>query len=81
MNNLNHAPIVGRAVMKNDVTFKVAKEVKPGDVVVDRLGNEMVIIEVSEEHPGECLALFNGIIKRINTSRVSMVIQRAQLNE
>jgi len=67
--------------MKNNVTFKDAKEVRPGDVVVDRAGNEMVVIEVLDEGTGECFALFNGAIKRINTSRVSMVVPQVRLDE
>jgi hypothetical protein len=81
MNNLNPAHVVAKATMKNNVTFKDAKEVRPGDVVVDRAGNEMVVIEVLDEGTGECFALFNGAIKRINTSRVSMVVPQVRLDE
>ena len=67
--------------MKNSVTFRDAKEVKPGDVVVDRAGNEMVVIEILNEGTGECFALFNGAVKRINASRVSLVVPGSKIDE
>ena len=81
MSPQTYAPTVEKAVMKNSVTFRDAKEVQPGDVIVDRAGNEMVVIEILDESAGECLALFNGVVKRINTSRVSMVVPRARADE
>lgn len=81
MNSLNHAHRVGRVMTKSEVAFKDAKEVQPGDVIVDRAGNEMVVVEVLDHSTGECLALFNGVIKRISASRVSMVVPKARSNE
>ena len=81
MNNRKSAPAVENLSMKNNLTFKDAKEVRPGDVIVDRAGNEMVVIEVLDESTGECVALFNGSIKRINAKRVSMVVPRIRLDE
>ncbi len=81
MTHLTSARTLERAVTKNNVTFRDAKEVQPGDVIVDRAGNEMVVIEILDESTGECLALFNGTVKRINTSRVSMVVPKVRMDE
>ncbi len=79
MNNHKNAHAVGNLSMKNNLTFYNAKEVQPGDVIVDRAGNEMVVIEVLDENTGECVALFNGSIKRINANRVSMVVPKGRV--
>lgn len=81
MNNHKNVHVAEKATMKSDVTFKDAKRVQAGDVIVDRMGNEMVIIEVLDENSGECFALFNGAVKRISAKRVSMVVPKARLNE
>ena len=81
MNNQKNALVVEKATMKSDITFKDAKRVQAGDVIVDRMGNEMVVIEVLDENSGECFALFNGVVKRISAKRVSMVVPKARLNE
>tara|TARA_Y100000310_G_scaffold157046_1_gene156465 strand:+ start:971 stop:1207 length:237 start_codon:yes stop_codon:yes gene_type:complete len=72
---------VGKVIMKSDVEFRSAQEVEPGDVIVDRFGNEMVIVEILDRKTGECFALFNGTLKRINTGRVSKVIAKGKNDE
>lgn len=67
--------------MQSSTTFKSAMGVKAGDVVVDKCGNEMVVIEIVNEKTGECFALFNGSVKRINTALVSQVVSRRLYDE
>lgn len=76
-----HVPPAGKATMKSDVKFRSAQEVQPGDVIVDRFGNEMVIVEILDRKTGECFALFNGTLKRVNTGRVSKVVAKGKNDE
>jgi hypothetical protein len=69
--------------MKNEtptptLRFCNSGQVEPGDVVVDRSGNEMVVIEVVNRTTGECYALFNGEIKLINASRAARIISEKE---
>jgi hypothetical protein len=45
-----------------------------GDILEDRHGNKMVIVDVLTERTGECYVLLNGKIKLIN-SQSSFVIK------
>ncbi len=56
---------------------KHAKKVSPGDVLIDREGHEMVVIEVVNKSTGDCYALYNGEIKLINALRSSRVMTKA----
>ena len=67
--------------MKNEtpaLRFCNSGYVEPGDVVVDRAGNEMVVVEVINRTTGECYALFNGEIKLINASRTARIISEKE---
>ena len=47
-----------------------------GDVIIDRRGNEMVIVEVIDPQTGDCYALFNGQVRLVNASKVAKVLER-----
>lgn len=55
-----------------NVIHRSLEEIKPGDLVVDRAGNRLVVIR-AESVPGEWLAFFNGKIKRVSGNRVTKV--------
>tara|TARA_B100001094_G_C18102397_1_gene756499 strand:+ start:778 stop:984 length:207 start_codon:yes stop_codon:yes gene_type:complete len=53
--------------MKNNIqrkkkTFKPS----PGDILEDRHGNRMVIVDVVGERTGDCYVLLNGKVKLVN---------------
>ena len=37
-----------------------------GDILEDRIGNKMVVVDVLQENPGECYVLLNGRIRLVN---------------
>ena len=62
------------------VTYKNSRVVSPGDVIVDRAGNEMVVIEVLSSSTGDCYALYNGELKLVNAFRSSKILQRKEVS-
>jgi len=64
--------------MKTKIIYKSLDEIQPGDIVVDRTGNKLVILQADNSH-GDWLAFFNGKIKRINEHRVTRI--RGFINE
>lgn len=62
---------------KADTNVKFCNDgnVTPGDVIIDRRGNEMVVVEVVDNQAGDCWALFNGKIRLINAFRVAKVME------
>ena len=48
----------------------------PGDVLIDRAGNEMIVVEVLSKITGECYALHNGSVKLINAYRTSVMSEK-----
>ena len=59
-------------MMKTKIIYKSLEEIQPGDLVVDRAGNRLVILQADNAH-GDWLAFFNGKIKRVNESRVARI--------
>ena len=60
--------------MSNDkFKFEHPGRVAPGDVLIDREGHEMVVIEVVNK-TGDCYALYNGEVKLINALRSSRIL-------
>ena len=59
--------------MSHDVRFQWAETVSPGDVLIDREGHEMVVIEVLNRFTGDVYALYNGDIKLVNAFKSSKV--------
>ena len=51
---------------------------KPGDVLLDRSGREMIVVEVVDKNSGDCYALYNGEVKLINALKSSVVVQQRQ---
>jgi len=62
--------------MKTNVVYKNLDDIQPGDIVVDRSGNKLVILRPDSFH-GDWLAFFNGKIKRINEKKVAKVRERS----
>ena len=54
--------------------FRSARLPSPGDVLIDRAGNEMIILEVVDAHTGDCYALYNGEVKLINALKSSIIV-------
>ena len=54
--------------------FRSVKLPSPGDVLIDRAGNEMIVLEVIDAHSGDCYALYNGEVKLINALKSSFVV-------
>lgn len=52
----------------------VKKSPRIGDILEDRYGNKMVIVDVLAERTGECYVLLNGKVKLVN-SQSSFVIK------
>jgi hypothetical protein len=50
------------------------KSPRIGDILEDRYGNKMVIVDVLAERTGECYVLLNGKVKLVN-SQSSFVIK------
>ncbi len=57
--------------------FEHPGRVSPGDVLIDREGHEMIVVEVVNKSTGDCYALYNGEIKLINALRSSRIMQKA----
>tara|TARA_B100000212_G_C27345793_1_gene521250 strand:- start:819 stop:1046 length:228 start_codon:yes stop_codon:yes gene_type:complete len=38
-----------------------------GDILTDRNGNKMVIVDLVDRHTGDCYVLLNGRVKLVNT--------------
>ena len=51
---------------------------KPGDVLLDRSGREMIVVEVVDKNSGDCYALYNGEVKLINALKSSVIVQQKQ---
>ena len=60
--------------------FRSAKLPAPGDVLIDRAGNEMIVLEVVDTHSGDCYALYNGEVKLINALKSSIIITPEKKN-
>ena len=60
--------------------FRSAKLPSPGDVLIDRAGNEMIVLEVVDTHSGDCYALYNGEVKLINALKSSIIITSENKN-
>jgi uncharacterized protein YfaT (DUF1175 family) len=58
--------------MKTRIIYKSLDEIKPGDIVVDRTGNKLMILQADNSY-GDWFAFFNGKIKRINERRVTRI--------
>jgi hypothetical protein len=54
--------------------FRSGRLPSPGDVLIDRAGNEMIVLEVVDKHSGDCYALYNGEVKLINALKSSIII-------
>ncbi len=52
------------------MTRKTEHEDSPrvGDILEDRIGNKMVIVDILNDTAGECYVLLNGRIKLVNPS-------------
>lgn len=57
------------------VLYENKKSVAPGDVIVDRSGNEMVVVEILNSKTGDCYVLYNGEIKLVNAFRSSRIVR------
>ena len=57
------------------ILYENKRNVAPGDVIVDRSGNEMVVVEILNAHTGDCYALYNGEIKLVNAFRSSRIVR------
>jgi hypothetical protein len=57
-----------------DHKFRSAILPSPGDVLIDRAGNEMIVLEVVDKHSGDCYALYNGEVKLVNALKSSIII-------
>ena len=49
--------------------------VAKGDILVDRYGNKMVVLEPVSDVNGDCYVLLNGRVKLINTNR-SLILKK-----
>jgi len=58
--------------IKNKIIYKSLDEIQPGDIVVDRSGNKLMILQADNSY-GDWLAFFNGKVKRINEQRVTRI--------
>jgi len=54
--------------------FRSALLPKPGDVLLDRSGNEMIVLEVVDKNSGDCYALHNGEVKLVNALKTSVIV-------
>jgi len=66
---------------KSRYRFEHAGMVAPGDVLIDREGHEMVVVEVVNRSTGDCYALYNGEIKLINALRSSRIMQKTTMTK
>jgi len=61
-------------MIKMNHKFRSALLPKPGDVLLDRSGNEMIVLEVVDRNSGDCYALHNGEVKLVNALKTSVVV-------
>jgi len=61
-------------VMAMSHKFRSATLPTPGDVLIDRAGNEMIVLEVVDTHSGDCYALYNGEVKLVNALKSSIIV-------
>ena len=54
--------------------FRSAVLPKPGDVLLDRSGREMIVLEIVDKNSGDCYALYNGEVKLVNALKSSVVV-------
>mgnify|MGYP001200507052 CR=1 FL=1 len=59
------------------VLYENKRAVSPGDVIVDRSGNEMIVVEILNSSTGDCYALYNGEVKLVNAFRSSRIVRLA----
>ena len=57
-----------------DHRFRSAILPKPGDVLLDRSGKEMIVLEIVDKNSGDCYALYNGEVKLVNALKSSVVV-------
>lgn len=62
-------------VTQMDRKFRNAILPKPGDVLLDRSGKEMIVLEIVDKYSGDCYALYNGEVKLINALKSSVIPQ------
>ena len=64
--------------MTKAATIKFCNDgkISAGDVIIDRRGNEMVVVEVVDRQSGDCWAMIDGKIRLINAYRVAKVTER-----
>ena len=60
------------------MAYENSRVVLPGDVIVDRAGNEMIVIEILNSATGDCYALYNGDVKLVNAFKSSKIIQEKE---
>ena len=60
--------------------FRSATLPAPGDVLIDRAGNEMIVLEVVDTHSGDCYALYNGEVKLVNALKSSIIVAPEKKN-
>ena len=60
--------------MSRDVRFQWAESVAPGDVLINREGHEMIVVEVLNKSTGDVYALYNGEVKLVNALRSSKIV-------
>ena len=53
-------------VQKNSIQQEEPKKIVAGDILEDRHGNKMVVIDVVPESIGECYVFLNGRVKLVN---------------
>ena len=46
-----------------------------GDILVDRYGNKMVVLDPVSDNTGDCYVLLNGRVKLINTNS-SLIVKK-----
>jgi hypothetical protein len=61
-------------MLKMNHRFRSAVLPKPGDVLLDRSGREMIVLEIVDKNSGDCYALYNGEVKLVNALKSSVVV-------
>tara|TARA_B100001094_G_scaffold308778_1_gene341799 strand:- start:554 stop:760 length:207 start_codon:yes stop_codon:yes gene_type:complete len=64
--------------LKNKM-YREPPKITAGDILEDRHGNKMVVIDVVPESVGDCYVLLNGRIKLVNPSS-SFIIKSHKKN-
>jgi len=67
--------------MKMDHRFRSAILPKPGDVLLDRSGKEMIVLEIVDKNSGDCYALYNGEVRLVNALKSSVVVVTPPVKE